>query len=443
MDDFSCDFIPLPAAARAAVPYLEQYFGLWAMRVEDFRAGVEWATKLDLHLHLQSDQAAKAQAGGDQATQLRGEIAVVTLHGPLMKQVSSMSGGTSTVMARRQIRAATANDNIKAILLHADSPGGTVAGTKDLADDVAEAAKHKPVYAYIEDLGASALMWVVSQATKVFANETAFVGSIGTYGVIHDLSALAEKEGVKVHVIKAGEFKGMGEPGTAVTDQQLQELQRLVNEQNEFFIRGVAKGRGLSVSRVRELADGRVHVGKAAADLGLIDGVQTLDATFAQLVKASKKGTQKMSQEKETTVVAATAVQQAATYDELKSACVGADPAFICAQQDRKATVAQAQQAWMAEQNTRLQASRAETEAAKAKKSGVDPVPTGGKGASQPAGDPVAEWQDKVAAKVQAGMSPKRATSAVNRENPGLREQMLVAYNREHDRAKAAEALTR
>lgn len=442
-EPFSSD-IPLAAESRALVPYLEQYFGLWAMREGEFRAGCQLASRLDLHLHLASDRAAQARAGGSSKPVVQGQVAVVGLHGTLMKHVSSMDDGTSTVAARRQIRAAADDPEVSGILLHIDSPGGTVSGTKDLADDIAAAAKRKPVYAYIEDLGASAAYWLASQATKVFAGPTALVGSIGTYGVVYDLSAMAAMQGIKVHVVRAGSFKGAGEPGTPVTHEQLAELQHRVNELNDFFIRGVAEGRRMSLARVRDLADGRVHIAADAAQMGLIDSVQSLDDTFNQLSQASYKRKSTMATA-EPVQIAATLAEGAASYHDLVESCIGADEKFICGQLAKKATVAEAQKSWMAEQNSRIAQARSDADAAKAaaNKPGVPAIKSQPNAQASDSADPTSDWQAKVAAKVAAGMSRDRAVSAVNRENPGLRTAMLVAHNQAHKRPHAVAELSR
>jgi len=192
------------------------------------------------------------------------------------------------VLLRQQIRHAFRNTDAAGILLRFDSPGGTVAGTEDLAADIAAAAGGKPVYGYAEDLCASAAYWGYSQCTKTFANATALVGSIGTYMAIEDLSGHAEQLGVKVHVIRAGTFKGAGTPGTEITDDQLAEWQRIVDELNAHFIAGVARGRRMGESKVRELADGRVHVGQAAVQLGLVDVIESFDDTLARLSRDAK-----------------------------------------------------------------------------------------------------------------------------------------------------------
>jgi signal peptide peptidase SppA len=236
----------------AAVPHLDQWFGLWAMEEARFWSAYEFLRRLDLHLHLSSGavQAAQQQAAtSGKLFEQRDGIALIGIHGRMMKQASSLSDGTSTVLARRQIRAAAADADVKAILLHIDSPGGTAAGTADLAADVSVAGNQKPVWSFVEDLDASAAYWVASQSQRVSANATALVGSIGTYGVVYDMSGAAAMEGVKAFVVRAGKFKGMGTPGTEVTQEQLAEMQRTVDGLNEHFLAGVAGGRKLSATR--------------------------------------------------------------------------------------------------------------------------------------------------------------------------------------------------
>lgn len=213
-------------------------------------------------------------------------IAVISVAGPMTKHQTSMSyffGGTSTVMARRAIRAAVADPDVKGILLHVDSPGGQVSGTSDLADDIAAANRRKPVNCYIEDLGASAAYWLASQCDKVYANSTGLVGSIGVYTVAYDSSQRYKDAGVKVHVIRAGQHKGALEPGTEFTPEQMAEVQRRVDAFHSAFVDAVAKGRKMDRAKALALADGRIHIAKEALSLGLIDGIKTLDAAIHQM----------------------------------------------------------------------------------------------------------------------------------------------------------------
>ena len=145
--------------------HVEQYFGLWAIQEEPFRAAVAKVEGIDLTVHVAQQRARPDPSRGYQDYSIvRDNVALIELNGPLMKYSSSLSGGTSTVAVRRQIRNAVEDEQVASILMVVDSPGGTVAGTFDLVDEVAKAAKRKPLWAYIEDLGASAAYAVASQA---------------------------------------------------------------------------------------------------------------------------------------------------------------------------------------------------------------------------------------------------------------------------------------
>src|SRR6185436_13049667 len=138
---------------------------------------------------------------------------------------------------------AAADPSIKTILLLIDSPGGTIAGTAELADSVAAANKIKPVIAHADDQMASAAYWIASQCRMITSNRTALVGSIGTYVEVYDTSKMYENAGVKVHMISTGPHKGALVDGTPVTDDQLAEVQKLVDSLNRHFLAAVSAGR--------------------------------------------------------------------------------------------------------------------------------------------------------------------------------------------------------
>lgn len=213
--------------------------------------------------------------------------AIIPIVGPMMK-FDSKFGGANTLRIRQQLRQAANDSRISSILLHIDSPGGSVAGTKELADDVAAINEKKPVFAQIDDMGASAAFWVASQTRMIFANATATVGSIGTVVIIEDTSELFEKAGVKVHVVSTGKFKGAFAEGSKVTKDQLADAQTIINDLNEHFLGAVKAGRDFSDKHIKAIADGRVFIGQKAVDLGLIDGVQSLDRTLQDIVAERK-----------------------------------------------------------------------------------------------------------------------------------------------------------
>jgi len=275
------DLLPIlvPQFARAS-----DYLGEWAY--DPMRGRALWSRLqgVDLVSHVATADPPKLKAEVQSVPVGRQNIAIVMLTGTLMKQASSMDSSTSTVVARREIRQAAADPSVDAILLAIDSPGGTVSGTHDLAADVRAAAARKPVYAYADELAASAAYWVASQADKIFANApTAKVGSIGTLLVVPDMSGAAEKEGIRVHVIGTGPLKGAGVPGQEITDPQLEYFRGIVNETQTHFDAAVRKGRGMTEAQLERVKTGGVFAANEALGLKLIDGIQSFDQTMQDL----------------------------------------------------------------------------------------------------------------------------------------------------------------
>lgn len=335
------------------VPRLTDYFGIWAMHEPILKATVDRVNSMDLvaHVQQQTSQARAGDSDGSYGFSLRDDgIAVVDIMGTLMKGETSLSQSTSTVKMRKTLRSLGSNDAVKAVMIRIDSPGGTVSGTQDLADEVAALASIKPTHAYIEDLGASAAYWIASQTHSISANRTAMVGSIGTYAVINDFSALAAKEGIKVHVVRAGEFKGSGTPGTEITDKQLAEWQRLVNEHNEHFLEAVHRGRGpMTMADVRSIADGRVHLAEDAKKLGIIDSVVSFDAAIKQLSVAAQITTGE--QRPPRPISAATTTETHTMADELTKAPVAEPPKPVVTDAEPKETPPAPRATFLAELN--------------------------------------------------------------------------------------------
>lgn len=436
---------------------VEQYFGPWAMHEESFHQLRGVVETMDLRQHvrisIEQQEAQPPKSAYDLAADYEvteSKLGVIPIVGTLTKYRSSFSQGNSTILLQAKIRNALANERVRAIVLKIDSPGGTAAGTREVAEAVAAANKQKPVFAYIDDLGASAAYWIASQASKVFVNATGMLPSIGTYGVVYDYSAQASMIGVKTHVIRAGAYKGMGAPGTEVTAEQLAEWQRLIDGLNDFFIRGVARGRKMTLAAVKQLADGRVHIGAEAVELGLADAVQTFEETLGQLApKRSTKG--KLMSEDTTTAV------QPTTLAELKKACAGANSDWLLAQLENEATLDQARTAWSQEQDRRLKAAQEETAKAKAdaeeaKKAaetrtegdGVQPV---GAGLGKAAGggdidDAEQQWHEAVNANCKRfvalgepnNAARSHAVTQAKRDNPELHEAYLESYTQRHGR---------
>lgn len=291
---------------------LDQYFGQWAILEDRMRALLDTVHGTDLFAHVAANKdrrrvkakvehrgiglsdaqivAAAGLGAGGAPVGRSGvvNIAIVDVVGPITKYGSSMSDFPGCVEMERTIRNLARDGSVGAIMLRVHSPGGTTDGVEALAGAIRDAAAMKPVGAYGWDLMASAAYWLASQCTMIWAGRSAIVGSIGTYMVLHDSSAWADAVGIKVHVIRAGEMKGAGTAGTEITDSQRADFQRVIDSLNDVFVADVAAGRGISIEAAREMADGRVHVGSLAAELGFIDGIATFEEALSQL--AGKAG---------------------------------------------------------------------------------------------------------------------------------------------------------
>lgn len=219
---------------------------------------------------------------------VHGDVAVIDIVGPLAKAEGKYAQ-TGTVRTRQAIRTALADGTVAAIMLRIDSPGGTVAGTQELADDVAAASKVKPVLAHIDDLGASAAYWVGMMASQLTANAMAQVGSIGTVAVVEDTSKAAEIAGVVVHVVSTGPLKGALSDGAPVLPEHLAYLQEMITAMGGAFFEATGKARGLKGAKLDAVTTGRVWMAADAQRLGLIDRVASFGEAMGDAAKAGKE----------------------------------------------------------------------------------------------------------------------------------------------------------
>lgn len=428
------------------IAHVEEYFDVWAADEMKFRAFVDNVNLIDFHAHIRQQQAKdadgspKSQFGNDLRI-LSGGIVVISIDGPMQKHHSSFSGGTSTIETRRDVRHAMVNDEILGVVLRIDSAGGTVSGTHDLAMDVRALASKKPVYVFIEDICASAAYWVASQGTKVFANAPAIIGSIGTFLVITDTSKANEEAGIKVEVIRAGEFKGAGVEGTELTVEQRAEFQRTVNDLNAHFLKGVSVGRKMSMTQVKAIADGRVFVGKEAIENGMIDEVKSFDDTMLAIRRETAGSRQSNPKSKGVTMSGdkATAEPTAASFVELTKRFPTASAEFIVQCQKEELTMEDAVTVRMAA--LEKQAADAKAEAKAAKEVPSNP-PTGTRIEADGASDTeIGDAQEQIDAKAATlmgrGLSKAEAYKEVLLANPDLRAASVMQHNRKHGRRHA------
>lgn len=212
---------------------------------------------------------------------MAGSKAILSLTGTLTKAPTSFSGGSSTVYFRRLVSQAARDTDVSEIVIVFDTPGGSAAGTADAAEAVRLAALLKPVTGFIEDMCCSAGIWIASQCTRIVANRTAMVGSIGTLLVVYDYSRAAAMQGVEPLVFSTSGLKGAGVPGTVITEEQKAHFQRIVDDLNSHFLAAVQSGRGLTDEQMSAASTADVWIGEAAVTMGLVDEIASLDSVLA------------------------------------------------------------------------------------------------------------------------------------------------------------------
>ena len=214
-------------------------------------------------------------------------VAVIPMYGVVGKRMNlftQISGGASTELITNDYLAALNDPAIKAIVLHIDSPGGTVDGTQQMADIIAANRGAKPVIACADGMMCSAAYWIGSAADSInIADMTTDIGSIGVVAAHMDISGWEEKQGIKTTEITAGKYKRaisqyapLSEEGRAIIQADLDQIYQL-------FVDTVAGNRGCSVEDVlANMAEGRVFLGAKAIEAGLVDSVATLADTIQQ-----------------------------------------------------------------------------------------------------------------------------------------------------------------
>ncbi|MCF7787786.1 MAG: S49 family peptidase [Prosthecobacter sp.] len=211
-------------------------------------------------------------------------IGIIDLHGPLMRQPDLISsllfGATDMDLVTAAIAEAVARDDVQSILIDINSPGGTVNGTPELAQAVADAAKLKTTYAFSAGQMCSAAYWIASQCDAIYATPSARVGSIGVMLPFIDSTEKFRSEGLKVEVFAAGKFKGMATPGVPLSEEQRALIQSDIEEiAAEFKTAVLARGRKIPDSAM----EGQSFSARNAQRLNLAGMVKSRDEVLSRL----------------------------------------------------------------------------------------------------------------------------------------------------------------
>lgn len=167
------------------------------------------------------------------------------------------------------------NEGVKAIVMRINSPGGSPAA----AEEIVSAMKKmkKPIVVSMGNVAASAAYYISAPADKILANPDTMTGSIGVIWEFQNRSKFYEKDGTSFYIAKTGELKDFGGDWRGLSDDEKQYADQVIEEAFSRFVKEVATDRNLSLSKVKDLADGRIYTGAKAKELGLIDDFGSLD----------------------------------------------------------------------------------------------------------------------------------------------------------------------
>ena len=173
------------------------------------------------------------------------------------------------------------DDDVKAIVLRVDSPGGAVAPSQEIHDAIKRIKAKKKVVVSMGGLAASGGYYISAPADRIFAEPGTLTGSIGVIFMHFNVRGLLEWAKVEETTLKSGKYKDTLSPFRAIHETDREEIQNISDDVYGQFVQAVAQGRGLPEARVREIAEGRIYTGKRAKELKLVDELGGLDDAIA------------------------------------------------------------------------------------------------------------------------------------------------------------------
>ncbi len=183
------------------------------------------------------------------------------------------------------------DSSVKAIVLRVDSPGGAVAPSQEIYDEIIKIRETKKVIASMGSVAASGGYYIAAPANRIVANPGTLTGSIGVIMEIPNIEGLMDKIGVKAVVIKSGKHKDLASMYKSITPENRKILQVVLDDVHEQFITAVSNARGIEFEELKKIADGRVFTGRMAKEIGLVDQLGNLqDAIMLAAELAGIKG---------------------------------------------------------------------------------------------------------------------------------------------------------
>jgi protease-4 len=211
------------------------------------------------------------------------KIALITLRGLISSGVPGTLTDSMVEDMRIAFEQARSDENIRAVVLEVDSPGGEVTASDIIYDAVVKTRAKKPVVVYMDSVAASGGYYVACGGKYLMANETSITGSIGVIIQTLNYEQLFNKIGLASVVFKSGKFKDLLNGARPMTPEEREYVQNFVMKTYDKFLGIVAKERNLPADQLRNtIADGRILSGKEAVDYKLVDALGQIEDAFAK-----------------------------------------------------------------------------------------------------------------------------------------------------------------
>ncbi len=255
--------------------------------VDEFENGIKKALEVDKEEKYNEiailDYVSEVKSKFNKAS-AKGAIAVIYAQGEIRggegnaKIIGEGSINRALVKARN-------NDDVKAVVLRVNSPGGSALTSDLILREVELTRKVKPVIVSMGDVAASGGYYIASRADHIFAESTTITGSIGVFGMIPNLEKLANKWGINVEEVKTHQHAGGYSLLKELSPEAKAEIKESIERVYDTFITHVAEGRNMTKEQVDEIGQGRVWTGVKAKEIGLVDELGGLEDAIQYAAK--------------------------------------------------------------------------------------------------------------------------------------------------------------
>lgn len=209
------------------------------------------------------------------------KVAVVYAEGEIITETvsSPYSSGQNTITEQlsKELRKVRDNDDIKAVVLRVNSPGGSAYVSEQIWKEIYDLNKQKPVVVSMGSVAASGGYYISSAARKIVAEPNTLTGSIGIFGIFPNAAGLFDKLALTTDIVKTNHFADLGDVSRPMRDDEKALIQAYVERGYDTFLKRCADGRGMTKEQIDAIGQGRVWTGEQAVEIGLVDELGGID----------------------------------------------------------------------------------------------------------------------------------------------------------------------